>query len=295
MNLFQLECFLAVANHLSFARAAEQMNISQPAISHQVQTLENELTVKLFHRSTRSVELTVEGRTFVGDAKNIVLTSRKAINRFVNADQQELLNLSIGCYAYTGLQHYAVAFRRMAKKYENFHPQISTFPDSQLMEQVENGVLDVALKIKSDDKKKSSLIYRELGKASAVCIMSLDHPLASSEFLTQDELRQEKLILYDPIQADVAITQMQRQLTEGKKPSELYFCESLEAALLLTSSGFGISILPETFCLFDEMHLRCVPLKGIDPLSYGIYYKSYSGKPYLKDFISYMLEASESS
>ena len=44
MNLFQLECFLAVANTLSFARAAKQMQISQPAISHQIKNLEEELT-----------------------------------------------------------------------------------------------------------------------------------------------------------------------------------------------------------------------------------------------------------
>ena len=75
MNTFQLECFLAVASHLNFARAAEQMKITQPSITHQIQTLENELTVKLFRRSTRTVELTTEGHIFLSDAKNIVATS----------------------------------------------------------------------------------------------------------------------------------------------------------------------------------------------------------------------------
>ena len=60
MNIFQLSCFLAVANSLSFARAAEQMNISQPAITHQIKALESELNVKLFRRSTRLVEITPE-------------------------------------------------------------------------------------------------------------------------------------------------------------------------------------------------------------------------------------------
>ena len=64
MNTFQLSCYLAVANTLSFARAAQQMNISQPAITHQIKTLETELNVKLFRRSTRMVELTPEGQVF---------------------------------------------------------------------------------------------------------------------------------------------------------------------------------------------------------------------------------------
>ena len=84
MNIFQLSCFLAVANSLSFARAAEQMNISQPAITHQIKSLESELNVKLFHRSTRLVEITPEGQSFITDAKNIVAIAGQAKVRFSN-------------------------------------------------------------------------------------------------------------------------------------------------------------------------------------------------------------------
>ena len=61
MNTVQLECFLAVADNLSFARAAEQLHITQPAVTHQISSLENELNVKLFRRTTRTVALTNDG------------------------------------------------------------------------------------------------------------------------------------------------------------------------------------------------------------------------------------------
>ena len=64
MNTFQLKCYLTVANTLNFARAAEQMNISQPAITHQIKALEEELNTKLFFRSTRLVEITPDGNSF---------------------------------------------------------------------------------------------------------------------------------------------------------------------------------------------------------------------------------------
>ena len=57
MNTFQLTCFLAVAHSLSFVRAAEHLNVTQPTITHQIQSLEDELGVRLFRRSTRLVEL----------------------------------------------------------------------------------------------------------------------------------------------------------------------------------------------------------------------------------------------
>lgn len=55
MTIFQIECFLAVAEHLNFARASRQLNVSQPAITRQLRTLEEELGTQLFIRSTRMV------------------------------------------------------------------------------------------------------------------------------------------------------------------------------------------------------------------------------------------------
>lgn len=68
MTEIQIECFLSVANHLNFARASEELNISQPAVTHQIKTLEAKLGVKLFKRSTRLVSLTEEGLYFLDDA-----------------------------------------------------------------------------------------------------------------------------------------------------------------------------------------------------------------------------------
>ena len=87
MNTFQLSCYLAVANTLSFARAAQQMNISQPAITHQIKTLETELNVKLFRRSTRMVELTPEGQAFLSDAQSMVAIAQSAKLRFGNPEE----------------------------------------------------------------------------------------------------------------------------------------------------------------------------------------------------------------
>ena len=58
MNTTQLECFLAVAETLNFSKAAEMVNISQPAVSHQISSLEAELGVRLFLRTNKSVQLT---------------------------------------------------------------------------------------------------------------------------------------------------------------------------------------------------------------------------------------------
>lgn len=72
MNTQQLESFLAVAENLNFARAAESLNITQSAVSRQIHALENELDAKLFRRTSRSVSLTPAGISFYEDAKNFM-------------------------------------------------------------------------------------------------------------------------------------------------------------------------------------------------------------------------------
>ena len=55
MNTVQLECFLAVAEYLNFSKASRALKITQPAVSHQIQTLEEELDAKLFNRTSKNV------------------------------------------------------------------------------------------------------------------------------------------------------------------------------------------------------------------------------------------------
>ena len=72
MNTTQLECFMEVANFLNFSRAAEHLRITQPAVSHQITALEDELGVKLFQRTSKSVRLTKEGYLFTQYAGEIL-------------------------------------------------------------------------------------------------------------------------------------------------------------------------------------------------------------------------------
>ncbi len=97
MNTTQLRCFLSVAEYLSFARAAEQLNMTQPAITHQISSLEKELDTKLFVRTTRSVTLTGAGQTFLNDANNIIKIEYAAKSR-IKKD------------AYTNIQLFNIGF-----------------------------------------------------------------------------------------------------------------------------------------------------------------------------------------
>lgn len=285
MNTFQLTCFLAVAETLSFGHAAELLNVTQPAVTHQIHTLEAELHVKLFRRTTRTVALTQEGRVFIGDAQNILHLLERAQNRFAQPAEQEVQTLSVGCHIHGQLFMLAEVLHQMRERYPHLHPRLQVVPFQYLYRMLAENEMDAVMAFQQVSGKKLPLLYKELGKIPVVGYCAAGHPLAGKARLTVDELSHEKLILHDPRRSPDPITRLQAQLTESHIPAELHFCDSEEAAITLAQAGYGVAVLPGM--LVDRTPpLAGIPIEGVEPLSFGLYYKTLAGNPLLRDFIT---------
>lgn len=284
MNTFQLTCFLAVAETLNFAQAAELRGITQPAITHQIHALEAELNVKLFNRTTRTVKLTQDGQTFLSDARNIVMISERAIRRFENPPNQEVRFFSIGCHIHGHLFLLPEILHRMADSYPNLHPQIQVVPFKHLYRLLAEDDVDVIVAFRENSAKKMPFIYKELGRIPVAGYCAANHPLAKRSSLSITDLEKEKLILHDPKKSPDSITLLQMQLVESHSSSELFFCDSEEAAIALAQAGYGIAFLPGLHIARTSSLVR-IPIDSLEPLSFGLYYKTLSGNPMLKDFV----------
>lgn len=289
MNTFQLDCFVSVADNLSFARAAEQLNITQPAVTHQIQSLESELKVKLFRRTTRSVDLTSEGKIFLNDAKSMLTISMRAKKRFEHPFEREMLMFSIGCHSYTHLFLLPDVLREMAALYPDLHPRLRVVPFQHLYRLLEEEDVDGIIGFKESDAKKISGTYKELQKVPIKCVCACDHPLADRKSVTPADLEKEKLILNDPLKVPFTVARLQGQLMGGRPSTDFYFCESAEAEAVLVHAGFGISVLPELLIPSDSSLVR-IPVEGLETLSFGIYYKTLQGNAPLKDFVRIIKE-----
>lgn len=97
MDIRRLECFLAVADHLHFGRAAEALSLAQSTVSQAVRGLEHELGAPLFERHTRRVELTLVGRTFLPEARAAYEALRAAYERAQALAREQTGDLVVGC------------------------------------------------------------------------------------------------------------------------------------------------------------------------------------------------------
>lgn len=284
MNTMQLECFLAVAEHLNFAKAAEKVCISQPSVTHQIHSLETELGTKLFHRSTRSVELTESGLVFLDDAKNILALSRRAKKRFADPAGADMLPLHIGYSGLTQMILFPDILSRLIRIFPNLHPSFHQMPRAQIFARIEEGDIDIALGIREEQPKKGGPAYLELGRTQVCCVCRPEHPLALLPSASMGDIRPHRLILYRPEATDSETAALQHELMAEKPLSDLYFCEFAEDAMVLVEAGLGVSVLPEILTA-SRQELVVVPIRDVKELSFGLYYKKGHGNKVVKEFI----------
>ena len=284
MTTMQLECFLAVAETLNFAKAAGQLNVTQPAVTQQIRSLEEELNVQLFKRTTRVVQMTPEAYAFLDDARHILHMIHFTKQRFKERSDVGRLPFCIGSHTYEDLDLLADILRSMADTYPELHPVFQVVPFQHLYKLLAEETVDVIVAFQSKDDKESYGTYREFMKIPVMGIVPANHSLAQSGYLTVEELRKHRVIFTAPHKCPSGLRAFQNELIRDRVLADMMFCEDPEAAVLLAKAGFGVALLPKLPGQSDAK-LKVIPVQGVEPLSFGAYYKSTSGKPILKEFL----------
>lgn len=289
MNVFQLSCFLAVADNLSFARAAAGLHITQPAVTQQIRALEKELGVRLFVRTTRTVGLTEEGRSFYGDARRIVEISEQAKKRFEKPSEVEIVRLSIGCGNTPALFLLSAALEKLAHEYPSLHPSLQVVPPLQIYRVFSEGGLDAVISFRESSSMRIPAAYKELAKVPLVCLCGAGHKFSSRKSVTLDELKNEKLVLFAQSRTSPVVAEIQSRLMGGRAPSEFHFCDTGEAAVVLAGAGFGVSVIPDLY-LPERLPAAKIPITGAAPVSFGVYHKPFQNNKLLKTFVQRLKE-----
>jgi DNA-binding transcriptional LysR family regulator len=242
IELRLLQCVVAVADELSFTRAAEKLFIAQPALSRQIKELETSLGVKLFDRSTRQVRLTQAGQVFVEEARAALAHSERARDLAKAVSQSETGPLMVGFSPHLNFELLTIIKKRGASA---FGDQGIVFTSNFTREQAQmvlDGRLDIGLGIcpPPDPALQIHLLMQE----PAGVILSKDHKLCKSgrNMVRLEELKNEALILL-PERLNPELYREVREFWDsiGYKFKVTQEVSTISEAAALVSAGMGMS------------------------------------------------------
>lgn len=241
MELRHIRYFLAVAEELSFTRAAEKLNIAQPPLSRQIQDLEEELQVKLFIRKPRTLQLTEEGLRFKQYAKQIL--------RLVDKSTEELQEIGKGLqgtlYLATVEGRAPRLFSGWISGFQKLHPHVYynlwNGNSDDVTDRVMNHLCDLAIIVEPHNEEglHSLPVYEE----PWIALIPRDHPLASQPGTT---VRMAQLASYELV---VPSRYSRLQEIEGwflDEAHPVFRCQvsNMVNAYELARQGAGIAIYP---------------------------------------------------
>lgn len=284
MNTTQLECFLAVANFLNFSRAAEQLRITQPAVSYQVSTLEDELGVKLFTRTSKAVQLTQAGTMFLQYAGEILKLMGLSRARMQECQAELPEILGIGCHNFLELRVVSQVLAALRRARPHVVPTVRLIPAAALENLLTDG--DVHILLTLQDETPPKVAFYPLLSCPMSMICAKDSPLAMAPSLTPDALRHAGKIAVCPPQIyPPSLFAVQSQYFSGRQPEEMLFCDNLQIAYALAEAGYCFLIMPDLPTLRSP-GLVYRPISFLDPIPLGAMYHIDRMTPSLRQFLA---------
>lgn len=260
----KIETLLAVAEFQNFTKAAASLSLTQPAVSHHINQLEEELGVTLFIRGKGSLMLTPEGEIVLKYARRIKALYGKMETEIDNSRKQ-LTKVRIGITHTSESNLITEVLARCSNADNNFSITIITDTINNLYDMLENYELDLAIVdgAYGDPRFFSMLLDTDY----LTCVMSVDNPLARKGAVTLAELRRQKMILRTPASATRTLFE---SALESNGESIQSFDVTLEVDNIATikdliRKDLGVSILPRSACL-DELQkgkIAAVPVENL--------------------------------
>ncbi len=261
----KLETLITVASQKSFTKAAQVLCLTQPAVSHHIKELEEELGHKLIHRVKGTLLLTREGDIAVNYAKRLKALYEKMKAEMDDEDKNPT-KLRIGITHTAESNAIPLSLAKYSSESGDMSITIITNTLKKLYAKLENYELDLAIADgKPDNPNLNSFM---LDTDYLVCVMSNNNPLARKSMIRLSDLKKEKMILRLPSSASrVYFESMLANLGESLSNFNVIMqVDNIATIKDLIRKDFGVSILAKSTCQ-DEIQKGKITVLPIENMS----------------------------
>lgn len=250
MTLKQLKAFLVLARTLNYANAANELCLSQSALSLSIKTLEEELGGKLFKRNTRRVEITTEGQSLIPYAKKLLANWED-----MEKDVKQRFKLNRGTLNIASMPFATHAvLPAVMHDFSQLHPNISfsihDITNEKIIEKVQEGIFEIGICF--EPKANDQLIFQPLFNEDFLALLPKDHVLAKQKSVTWLELcsypfvtLQNPSIIRHVIEEHCAALQVVLDLKVE--------CHQISSLSHFVAYGMGVSAIPRHFQKFIDL------------------------------------------
>lgn len=295
MNLNQLQYFVVLAHMEHYTKAAEELEIAQPSLSHAMTTLEQELGAKLFKKQGRNVALTKYGHIFLQYVEESLNTLELGIRktREMTGQTSGVVELA---YIYTLGSNFVPRlvgdFIRSHKELDvQFHFHAGT--TKEIIEGLKEERYDIALCSMVEGERDVN--FTPIGTQKLVLVVPKDHPLAGKESIDLKETADYPFVYFGK---NSGLRSVVDKLFETAKIEPKIACEIEEDGSMagLVAENFGIAVMPD-LPMLKTMDVEVLEIKS--PAHQRYFYLATAKKNYLpplaEKFVRYIKKAKKQS
>jgi DNA-binding transcriptional LysR family regulator len=241
-TLADLRAFVTVGELQSFAAAARALHLSQPALSRRISHLEGLLDVRLFDRTTRSVELTQLGQRFLGQVRSVISDLDRSVVDLRDVAHIEAGDVTVGC-VFSAVHHFLPG---VIRSFREQHPHV-------LVRIIEEGADEVLASVKSGEAdfalnytgmQDPEVTFTPLLKERFVLACPVGHPLARRRSVRWEEVVEYPYALVSHASRNrVLIDQALAEVTPLPRPVAEF--RHISTLIGFVDNGLGVAIVPQ--------------------------------------------------
>ncbi|MFE6777524.1 LysR family transcriptional regulator [Streptomyces sp. NPDC057702] len=262
MDLQQMRYVVAVAETRNFTRAAERCAVVQSSLSHRIASLERELGVRLFARSSRRTELTSAGAAFLVRARECLAAADRSVADAAAAAGVVRGRLAVGVIMTTAAIDVAELLQRFRARHPDVRVVLRAGESTDLVDSVRRGELDIAFLGLPRDQRPAGVESLVVDHDEHVLVVPAGHRLAGADRVVLRDLADETFV--DFVAGTAARAQSDQAFAAaGLARDVAYEAGVVELIVRLIARGLGVALLPSAFIrplAADDPALALVPV-----------------------------------
>jgi DNA-binding transcriptional LysR family regulator len=270
VTIDEIEAFVSIARLGGFARAAETLHRSQPAISRRIEMLEAELRTPIFERVRGGVVLTEAGRSFLPYAEAVLASLKDGTEAIRGLARGERGAVSVALVGTLASTKFATMLRQFGRRHPHVKLELRTANSEEVSDLVRRGEATLGLRYFTDpDPGLASEVVME---EALVAICAPEHRLAGRRVRDPVALEGERWVAFPPRprRREPFATALEQRLAAARvEPAEIVPIDSLTAQKRFVEAGFGIALVIES-SVQEELRLGTLRVIDVPALRGGV-------------------------